>query len=475
MSSMKSKRLESIKIIVSESIMVLVVIVTVVVLAFVVSGYWLNSDFKVERQGMLQVSSIPTGASVSIDSEKPSWLFVTNTSKILSSGEHTIELTKAGYDTWSKTITISEGLLHRLHYPRLFLKERTSESVAAINNAITATVSPDRNRLVLINNTPEWTLVELDAETPKYTKIDISKLFPNLKTGDGAKRMAFLDEITVVDWNSDNSRFLFRGKTSEGSEEWVLLDVDNLEKSINITKEFGADFDSIKILNHSADTLLATRNSNLHKIDLSHKSVSSVLVKNVIDFDHLGNEVVFSAHLEDDDMHNNKQYYVGIFKIGDAEIKELKQSPFPLGVAISKFYDETYIATTFKNEVAVYQKNNNSYKEILNQSLNIEPIKIKVGHHGEFFVFSRDNNIATLDMESKTTREWQTEGIFGWLDDDMIYSIKDSNLVIYDYDGFNRRELSSGVSSHFPVTITDDKWLYYVSDRSLVRELIVKN
>ena len=50
----KRAKRQSLKIIVSEMMMVITVIITVVVLVFVVSGYWLNADFKVERQGMLQ-------------------------------------------------------------------------------------------------------------------------------------------------------------------------------------------------------------------------------------------------------------------------------------------------------------------------------------------------------------------------------------------------------------------------------------
>ena len=112
------RRRQSLKVVISEAIMVLAVAITVIILGFLVSGYWINSDLKVERQGMLQISSNPTGANVVIDNES-SWLQRTNTSKVLAAGEHTITLTKEGYDSWSKTINISEGLLYRLHYPRL--------------------------------------------------------------------------------------------------------------------------------------------------------------------------------------------------------------------------------------------------------------------------------------------------------------------------------------------------------------------
>ena len=90
-------RRQNLRVIVSEALMVVTVAVTVLILAFVVSGYWVNPDGKIERNGMLQISSVPTGADVAIDGET-SWLQRTNTNKILTSGKHEINLTKEGYD-----------------------------------------------------------------------------------------------------------------------------------------------------------------------------------------------------------------------------------------------------------------------------------------------------------------------------------------------------------------------------------------
>ncbi len=151
----RAKRRQSAKIIISETIMVLAVVITVTILAFIVSGYWLNSDFKVERNGLLQISSVPTGADIYIDGDS-SWLQRTNISKVLSSGEHSVKLTKDGYDSWQKTINGSEGLLYRIHYPRLFLQNRTPESLLDITGTTLATTSPDHNSLILINNTTEF-------------------------------------------------------------------------------------------------------------------------------------------------------------------------------------------------------------------------------------------------------------------------------------------------------------------------------
>ena len=203
MDQAKLKKRQSLKVIVSEAIMVLTVITTVVILAFVVSGYWINSDFEVERQGMLQIYSTPTGAYVDIDGKTSSWLQRTNTSKVLAAGEHTITLVKEGYDSWSKSINIKEGLLYRLHYPRLFLQDRKKETIHDIIGTTEAFVFDGGDTLLLYSGTqesldlavlespsdadneserlstiaPEWSLFELTSDAPSPKPVDYRTLY----------------------------------------------------------------------------------------------------------------------------------------------------------------------------------------------------------------------------------------------------------------------------------------------------------
>ena len=86
-----------------------------------------------------------------------------------------------------------------------------------------------------------------------------------------------------------------------------------------------------------------------------------------------------------------------------------------------------------------------------------------------------DTAAATLDMESLTVKNWAlTTSDFGWLDNNMLYEVAGGTLSVYDYDGLNYRTLSKNVSAHFPVVITNNKWMYYFSDGNLVREIIAK-
>lgn len=483
MSPEQKKRLRSVKVIASEVLMVVIVVIMVVVLAFLVSGYWINSEGRVDRQGLLQLSSMPTLSRVTIDGVEGSWLERTNLSKNLSSGEHTIMVSREGYDTWAKTINISEGLLYRIHYPRLFLLERTKEKVLDTADFNAATISPDHSYMVLMNNTTQWDTVDLNNEELKPAKIDVGELFVATAGRAAAARTGAKDqqntavaldgEILKVDWDRNGAHALMKVKFGE-TVEWVLLDVKDAKKSINITQQYGPNFSEIQILDNSANNLLVVQNGNLHKIDLGAKAISSVLVENVQHFDHYEQkEVIFSAK-RTEMKEGEKPYYVGMLTIGDATIKTLEETEGPAWVTLSKFYEDKYITVLEGAELAVYKKDN--FETVADFELSFAPESLKVGHEGEFQEMQSGKKMATLDMESMEVLEWEIEGNdCGWLDNDMLYSVKDGVLVVYDYDGLNRRELASNVSSRFPAAITDDKWLYYFSDGHLVREWLVEH
>ena len=466
----KIKRLKSLKVIISEAIMVLIVVVTVIILALVVSGYWVNSDFEVERQGMLQVSSIPTGASVAIDGET-SWRQRTNTSKVLASGEHTVTLTKEDYDSWSKTINITEGLLYRLHYPRLFLKERTPEEYYYLPESIYATVSPEYDLLLIVNNTTNWLLINLTEESPKPRTIDISSLFRSAEpTSDQASGL-FAGNILTASWDHDEAHVLCKVQM-DSRIEWLLLDVRNPQKSINITREFGSDFSDIQILDNSANNLLVVQNGNLHKIDVPDKSLSAVLIEKIADYYISDNEIVFVSEQLNDVQ--TMSYEIGVTKIGDKTKTSLFQTTGPVKVAQIQFYDKKYLAVLEGNTITLYDREN--LEETIDYITSFNPDNMEIGHHGDFILLSSGAHLAAIDMEAGDVFEWIADNDgYDWLDHDMLYDVDNGNLFVYDYDGLNRRHLAENVSSHFPVTITDNKWLYYFSDDYLVREWIVKH
>ena len=122
--------------------------------------------------------------------------------------------------------------------------------------------------------------------------------------------------------------------------------------------------------------------------------------------------------------------------------------------------------------LTVHQKD--AYQDETTQyAISFTPDTIKVGHDGEFLLLIKGHTLATVDFEAAMARQWEIEDHFGWLDNDMLYTVSNGDLIVYDFDGLNRRVIAHNVSSHFPVAITNDKWLYYFSDDNLVREWLI--
>ena len=361
----EAKRRHNLKVIISEAIMFFTVAVTVIILAFVVSGYWINEDFEVERQGMLQVASYPTGATVAIDGDT-SWLQKTTTSKVLPVGEHTVTLTKDGYDSWTKSITVSEGLLYRLQYPRLFPLERN-----------------------------------------KTTVYDMVGVFQTFLSDDREKLLIYSGDINNLDIDSLLLRFATSTETTGVLPDWTILEL----KSRKIEP---------KPVDQHAFSEFFKDQSDDAKEDINDYAIASELI---------GTEQLI----------------------------------------FSKFYNEHYLTVVEDTSVALFNKN--SQEPLLEAELTFAPTTIYTGQDGEFIDLSAGSQIATIDMESLSLREWSIENDnFGWLDDNMIYVVNDGELIVYDFDGFNRRVLARNVSNRFPVTIVNDEWLYYVSDDNLIRE-----
>lgn len=460
MDAEKRARRQSLRVIISEIIMVIAVIATVSILAFVVSGYWLGSDFKIERQGLLQIYSIPTGADVEVDNTPGSWLQRTNTSKTLSAGEHTIKLTKDGYDSWSRTINITEGLLYRLHYPRLFLNNRYNESAFDFSGNF-ASISPDRATMLLANNTTTWQTFKLDSDSAKPQPLNLSDVLPFVSLTADASTGLFTGAIETADWANDNEHVLLKLSNS-GTCNWIILNIKNPANSVNLTKEFNADFSKVVILDGSASNLLAVSNGNLHRIDVGAKQISAILATDVVSFDYFNRDVIFSTPTT-----------VNLLKLGSGEVVNLESISEPIKVAATKFYDDEYLILIGGSKIRVYLKRD--FEQKAEFSINFAPESLKIGQDGEFIVMSNGGHIATLDMEDMSMTEWATDtDSFGWLDSSMIYAVKDGSLEVYDFNGLNHRTLSSNVSAHFPVIISADKYLYYFRDGTLVREWLIE-
>ena len=464
-------RRQSRRVLISEILMVVTVAITVLILGFVVSGYWVNADFEVERLGLLQVSSFPTGADVLIDG-KTSWLQRTNLSKVLPVGQHTLVLSKEGYDTWEKTIEVKEGLLYRLGYPRLFLTERESEKVWTLpEDYRLVTISPDHKTMLVVTNGSSWLTVNLEDEELKPKTLEVASVFD--ASG----------EILDYAWSGDGERLLLKTQLS-GQIEWILLNVKNVDLSVNLTREFKADFSEILSVNNSASVLVAVISGGLYRIDVTSRSLSPELVPGVAFYSYRNGVVAYTAAVAglSDEIANvtglktiGSNYYVGLLNLSDNTIEPVFSGFDEIPrVLLSRFYDDEYISL-IDRKIKIYKKDDLSL--YFEGEIGFIPEMAEVGYNGEFIFTKTGREVASLDMEAEQiARFYLDNSSFLWFDKGMLATISDAEeLIVYDFDGFNRRVLASGVSAGLPATISRDKWLYYFDlDKNLIRSQVAK-
>lgn len=451
MDPQREKRHQAFRVILVDSLMTLAAISVVIILVLVVSGYWINENFEVSRSGMLQINSSPIGATVSIDDEQLSQR--TSTSRVIPAGEHTVKIEKDGYSSWSKTVEIKDGLLYRLHYPQLFSLERVAEEIPLKFDIARISVSPRQDLALLIANLSKWSLVNLEDDEVKPREFDLSSI------------LAGESEILSIEWNNDQNRVLVNTRSSVEKNSWFLIDLQNIDRSINLTNEFGTGFSKISILNNSADSLLALKDKNLQRININNRSVSAILVEGVEKYYSYGNDIVFTAKDKDE------KGYIGL--LHKDEVKVLSEiENVDADVFLSKFYDNEYLTVVNGKQVEVF-KRDNLEEATLSYQLSFEPVKVKMERLGGFVVMNNDTVMATLDMESEKLSEWSIENAkFGWLDGDTIYVVVDDELVVYDFDGLNRIVVTKNVDSNYPAVIAGNKWLYYIKDNKLIREAL---
>lgn len=459
------KKRQMIKVFITEAIMVFSIIGLVVFLMMIASGYWINQDFTVERQGLLQYASIPSGADVIIDGD-PGWMQKTNNSKMLSAGEHTVTITKDGYDSWTKKVNIEEGLLYRIAYPRLFLKERSIEKIRELGGIKYSTISPDCISALVLDNNSVFKLATLNSDDFKIKILDMNtESFKNYK----------INNILSFDWSGDSEKVLMNVQaTVLNSEvnEWILINVKNPEKSMRISSAFNINIASAKFVDNSADNILILEQNNMRKINISSQSVSAVLAENVMSMNVFGDNILFVAK-------NDNEKYVGVLeKNADESKKIIDVHGDNVFVQESEFYGNKYMSIVDGDSVLLYEEVKSDYMSVedgfekkIEEKLSFMPTDFKIEKDGDFLFMKDGRKIAVLDMESEKVNEYEIENEkYGWIDGHMIYTIDDAGtLIVYDYDGFNRREIAKNVTREWGAIISE-RWLYYVSDGWLIRE-----
>lgn len=470
----RRKKIQTTKLVITEIFMLITIVLTVVILTFVVMGYHLTEDGKLEQSGLVQVDSIPTGAKVIIGEE--TLQSETNTSKILPEGNYELKLTKDGYTTWAKSISVHPGFLTKLSYPRLYKLDRQTEDVKTLSAAPEVYSIPPTREFILLGsqNSPKFQILNIPSATSNTTELDLSKL---LQDEDG-----LASNIKITNWCQDANRFILSFSKND-STHLAVIDLERPENSLDLSSSFAIQIDEINFLNNHGDELVILENGHLRTISLSSKQLSDIIISGVESFSNFGKKIALIHQPKD-----KKKEFMLLNSPSDEAIFLSTISSQSAAIAISEYLGRSTLVTAEDNLVSIYRgdlptenvtSDNPMPKAIAQISLESGALDSLQFHAKNQAVFAMKDNIYTVfDLESATTTSYTIDSALTfWPDEYTIGTVSDGSLIVRDYDGNNIQTLSRAESGYPAVITKDNKYIYFVQkneDKGLiiVREII---
>lgn len=495
----RQKRQHMIKVVIAEAGMVFAVVAIVAVATLVAMGFFVSSDGNIEQSGLAQIHSIPTGASVELDGTT---LFSrTNLSRTMSAGEHSLKMTRTGYDSWENTIKMRSGVLLRLYYPRLFLQNRVAEEALVLPEDLEFySPSGDRTSIVYAEKSnPEWQLVNIEGDETKVTKLDLSTVLP------GVKEKVFAGKIEKLSW-SKNSDYLLTKVSYEGKVEWILLNLKDVKRSLNLTQTFGLEFAQVEMIDSSANRLFVLENHHVRRVNTTDGTISQVLLSDIESFASEGSNLIYVQKVTKDEKTTKT---VGTYRDGEkggVTVAEVEPEA-SVKVALAKYYDEDYLAYFVDDKLTVYYGAVPNYHEnekaddnvelanlkvlLLDESFAVVPGSFATSPEGDYLLATSDKHYMVVNLDAGDIFEYDVETTkVQWLDASMMATVVDGTLKVWDYDFTNRRELvtnkkredlaevttySEAELLNYPAVITsNNKWLYYLVKSSENKNILMR-
>ena len=455
------------------SIMFVVVAVSVAVLTALTLGYGFSQkDGKIEQGGLLQMSSTPTGASVTIDGVK--FGSQTPTKLVSQVGNYHVEMQKSGYHKWQKTVPIQAGNITWVAYPRLIPQSLTPETTATYPATVASALpsgSAKRYAVLAAADKPIVSVAMLDSEEVTTKEYGLPEaLYTRPPEGQ-------LSRFTIAEWTGDEKHLLLQHTYgSENAVEWVLLDLERPEESVNINQALGISGGISKLVFTSGNgrEIYALIDGSVRVLDLDNQTQSRPLVEDVVDFSLYGDKFVLFTKAPVD----NKQQ-VGYVK------EDYKQPRIVKTVAhdgsgtarfdVGKYYEKYFFLISNGAEASLSSSSNLpndstsalTLKHVQTLSLTQPIIDANITDNGQFATVQDGVGFATFNLEiMKQTTTKLTYGSAAvpqklkYLDGYMLWGANDDKLRTYEFDGENQHDIMPIIPALGATLSPSGKYLY---------------
>ena len=466
-----SKRVFLIRRILLSVLATLSVLIIVTLSIFFMLGYRLDSNNgKLEQGALLQFDSKPSGADVWVDGKSVG--SQTATKQTVLAGVHTIKMSKSGYYDWNRTLKLDAGTLTWLDYTRFVPQKLPVESISSFKTLSGLTFSPDLKwGLAQVSTSePTFQLIDLRSETVKTSTLTLpTELYttqPNTAS-----------TFTTYRWNSGGRYVIVQHTYGDNQTEWLMVDTQDLTKSVNITRTLSVNFTDLQFTGTSGTSLYGlTTDGIVRKLDLSGGTISRALINNVTSFSVFEdtNTVSYVGTNPDD----TTKKVVGIYKDGENSSTVLQTANDPttsMAIAIGRNFSDDYVAIAEGNMVTILTgtlpsagaSDSNGLRTYGTLQLNGAVTNLSFSEKGDYVLAQSGTEFMSYEVEHQratpgtivsTTSQPVTP--FKWLDAAHLWNDDNNSLTMRDFDGTNVHTIMPVVSG-FGATLSSNGTFFY--------------
>lgn len=445
------------------------IIVTVSILFML--GYRLDSSNRLEQGALIQLNAVPDATSVAIDGKT---VGQTSTKQTVLAGVHTVKMFKQGYQDWTRTIDFEAGTLTWLDYTRLVPNDRPIQSVSRFDTLAAMKFSPDLR----------WGLALQDAATPSFELLDLRsqdvrrstlKIDPTLYAESSDQVVAH--QFSIYAWSSASRYALVKHVYgAESKTEWLMLDTQDVARSVNITQSLNIDLTDVKFANDSGSGLYGLGTDGvLRKLDVSGGTISRGLVSHVEQFTVLEeNSVVSFTGKDPSDTTKN---VAGLYRDGDTTARILRSTAdanTALKITVGRYYNEDYVAIAegtkvqlFTGSLSATVTQDNSLRMISEIQLASALTALSFSSGGDYLVAQAGASFTSYEVEhNRPTNatfkvdEGKAVPTLSWLDSAHFWNEYNGMIYMRDFDGSNVHDIMT-TAPGFDVSLSQNGRYFY--------------
>lgn len=447
------------------SVMTLSVVLLVGFLMLIVLGYSFNErDGRLEQGGLLQFGSIPTGAVVTLDELTLSSR--TNSKATVDAGTHSIDFQLSGYKNWKKTIKVGPGEIGWVNYARLVPSVLEPERLRTFQQVSSSLESPRQNFILALTvaDRPEFELINIQSDTVRYTTLSLPQDTYTLP--DEGKSHSFV----IDEWSRNENAALIKHTYNDGQVEWIYLDRENPNKSLNINTTFGIEPSVLEFGGDGSRLLFVQTDDIVRRINMDDLTLSRPLASKIARFSVYNEKTVTYVTTDIDGKRSVGYATTDIAQ--PVEIGEYPSDDKQLFATMETYFNKRYVSMLYGDKLTIVGgdlptlTNKGSLKSVASITVPEGVQELLASRNGRFTIVRTAEGFSTYDLELKKfdNTKWNhvstVQRPLNWLDDYILWSDINGDLRIYDFDGANQQAIMKVVEGN-AVTLSDnDKFLY---------------